>query len=168
MISAEESKTLNVTMAPFDEVVAKADFLSLHTALTDETRTMIGKSQLEMMKPSAYLINTGRGELIDEKALYDADVIMMLRIQKERQQNFLYSTEREYATVYGLTKTKLQKARNDVLIMHPGPINRGVEIACDVADGPYSIILDQVKNGVAVRMAVLYLVAGGVHNADGN
>ena len=103
-----------------------------------------------------------------EQALCDADVIMMLRIQKERQPNFLYSTEREYAMVYGLTKTKLEKAGNDVLIMHPGPINRGVEIACDVADGPYSIILDQVKNGVAVRMAVLYLVAGGIHNADGD
>jgi D-3-phosphoglycerate dehydrogenase len=71
-VSAEESKTLNVTMAPFDEVVAQADFLSLHSALTDETRTMIGKTQLAMMKPSAYLINTSRGELIDEKALYDA------------------------------------------------------------------------------------------------
>ncbi len=100
-----------------------------------------------------------------EEAIRDADVIMMLRIQKERQQRFLFPTEREYSTVYGLTKAKLRKAKENVLIMHPGPINRGVEIAYDVADGPYSIILDQVTNGVAVRMALLYLVAGGVRDA---
>jgi aspartate carbamoyltransferase catalytic subunit len=101
-----------------------------------------------------------------EAAIRDADVIMMLRIQKERQQDFLFPSEREYSTVYGLTKEKLKKAKDDVLIMHPGPINRGVEIAYDVADGPYSIILDQVTNGVAVRMALLYLVTGGARNAD--
>ena len=102
---------------------------------------------------------------IDE-AIGDADIIMMLRIQKERQKHFLFSTEREYSKVYGLTKARLKNARDDVLIMHPGPINRGVEIASDVADGPYSLILDQVTNGVAVRMALLYLVAGGVRDAD--
>ena len=101
-----------------------------------------------------------------EEAIRDADVIMMLRIQKERQQRFLFPTEREYSTVYGLTKAKLIKAKENVLIMHPGPINRGVEIAYDVADGPYSIILGQVTNGVAVRMALLYLVAGGARDAD--
>ena len=101
-----------------------------------------------------------------EEAIRDADVIMMLRIQKERQQRFLFPTEREYSTVYGLTKAKLIKAKENVLIMHPGPINRGVEIAYDVADGPYSIILGQVTNGVAVRMALLYLVAGGTRDAD--
>ena len=101
-----------------------------------------------------------------EDAIQDADVVMMLRIQKERQQQFLFPTEREYSTVYGLTNAKLVKAKSDVLIMHPGPINRGVEIAYDVADGPYSIILDQVTNGVAVRMALLYLVTGGARNGD--
>lgn len=101
-----------------------------------------------------------------DDAIGDADIIMMLRIQKERQKPFLFSTEREYAKVYGLTKARLKNARDDVLIMHPGPINRGVEIASDVADGPYSLILDQVTNGVAVRMALLYLVAGGVRDAD--
>jgi aspartate carbamoyltransferase catalytic subunit len=101
-----------------------------------------------------------------EEAIRDADVIMMLRIQKERQQDFLFPSEREYSTVYGLTTAKLKKAKENVLIMHPGPINRGVEIAYDVADGPYSIILDQVTNGVAVRMALLYLVTGGARNAD--
>ncbi len=101
-----------------------------------------------------------------EEAIEDADVVMMLRIQKERQQQFLFPTEREYSMVYGLTRARVAKAKEDVLIMHPGPINRGVEIAYDVADGPYSIILDQVTNGVAVRMALLYLVTGGARDGD--
>jgi aspartate carbamoyltransferase catalytic subunit len=100
------------------------------------------------------------------EAIEDADVIMMLRIQKERQKHFLFPTEREYAKVYGLNRERLKNAKDDALIMHPGPINRGVEISSDVADGPYSLILSQVTNGVAVRMALLYLVAGGVRNAD--
>jgi aspartate carbamoyltransferase catalytic subunit len=100
------------------------------------------------------------------KAICDADVIMMLRIQKERQKHFLFPTEREYARIYGLNLQRLKKAKDDVLIMHPGPINRGVEIAPEVADAPCSLILDQVANGVAVRMALLYLVAGGTRNAD--
>lgn len=120
-------------------------------------RTMIPKGIEDMGVSVTYDV---------EEAIRDADVIMMLRIQKERQQRFLFPTEREYSTVYGLTKAKLRKAKENVLIMHPGPINRGVEIAYDVADGPYSIILDQVTNGVAVRMALLYLVAGGVRDAD--
>ena len=101
-----------------------------------------------------------------DDAVRNADVIMMLRIQKERQKSFLFSTEREYAKVYGLTKERLKNAVKDVLIMHPGPINRGVEIAPEVADGPYSIIMDQVTNGVAIRMALLYLLTGGTRNAD--
>ncbi|MDM8538442.1 aspartate carbamoyltransferase catalytic subunit [Desulfobacterales bacterium HSG17] len=96
-----------------------------------------------------------------DNAIDGADVIMMLRIQKERQKNYLLSTEREYARVYGLNKKRLKNAKKDVLIMHPGPINRGIEMSSDVADGPHSVILDQVKNGVAVRMALLYLVVGG-------
>jgi aspartate carbamoyltransferase catalytic subunit len=99
-------------------------------------------------------------------ALDGADVIMMLRIQKERQKAFSMATEREYARFFGLNAERLADAKPDVLIMHPGPMNRGVEIAPDVADGPYSIILDQVTNGVAVRMALLYLVLGGARNVD--
>jgi len=101
-----------------------------------------------------------------EDAIHNADVIIMLRIQKERQKNYLFPSEREYANVYGLTAQKLKKAKKDVLIMHPGPINRGVEIAPEVADGPFSIILDQVTNGVAVRMAILYLIVGGARDAS--
>jgi aspartate carbamoyltransferase catalytic subunit len=100
------------------------------------------------------------------EAISGADVIMMLRIQKERQKNYLFPSEKEYARVYGLNVEKLKTAKDNVLIMHPGPINRGVEIDPAVADGPYSIILDQVTNGVAVRMALLYLVAGGARNVD--
>jgi aspartate carbamoyltransferase catalytic subunit len=96
---------------------------------------------------------------IDE-AVAGADVIMMLRIQHERMHcNFIPST-REYFTLFGLTPERVARAKPDVIIMHPGPMNRGVEIDSDVADGPYSVILEQVSNGVAVRMAVLYLLAG--------
>jgi aspartate carbamoyltransferase catalytic subunit len=101
-----------------------------------------------------------------DAAIEGADVVMMLRIQKERQKRFLMSTEREYARCFGLNAERMKRAKSDVVIMHPGPINRGVEISPEVADGAYSIILDQVTNGVAVRMALLYLVAGGSRNAD--
>jgi aspartate carbamoyltransferase catalytic subunit len=96
-----------------------------------------------------------------EEVIKDADVVMVLRIQKERLQAFAFPSEREYAQCYGLTEEKLAGAKKDVLIMHPGPINRGLEIAPEVAEGPYSVILEQVANGVAVRMALLYLLLGG-------
>jgi aspartate carbamoyltransferase catalytic subunit len=83
---------------------------------------------------------------------------MMLRLQHERMTSGFIPSVREYSRVWGLSLTRLQHCRPDVLIMHPGPVNRGVELAPEVADGPYSVILDQVKNGVAVRMAVLYLL----------
>jgi aspartate carbamoyltransferase catalytic subunit len=101
-----------------------------------------------------------------DAAIADADVVMMLRIQKERLKKYSMSTEREYARCFGLNRERLTLAKPDVVVMHPGPMNRGVEIAPDVADGPHSIILDQVTNGVAVRMALLYLVLGGSRNAD--
>lgn len=96
-----------------------------------------------------------------DEALEGADVIMMLRIQLERQGKLSFPSLREYYNTFGLTAARLKQAREGVLVMHPGPMNRGVEIASDVADGPDSVILDQVTNGVAVRMAVLYLLAGG-------
>jgi aspartate carbamoyltransferase catalytic subunit len=99
-----------------------------------------------------------------EEAVRDADVIMMLRIQQERMQGAFFPSLREYFNVFGMTAERVRLAKPDVIIMHPGPMNRGVEIASDVADGPYSVILEQVANGVAVRMAVLYLLAGGVED----
>ncbi|MEW5975952.1 MAG: aspartate carbamoyltransferase catalytic subunit [Acidobacteriota bacterium] len=94
-------------------------------------------------------------------ALEDADVVMMLRIQLERQQEAFFPSVREYFRYYGLSVERLKAAKPDAIIMHPGPINRGVEIASEVADGPYSVILNQVSSGVAVRMAVLFLITGG-------
>lgn len=96
-----------------------------------------------------------------DNAIKDKDVINVLRIQLERQDTGLFPSVREYARLYGIDKKRLQGAKEDVVIMHPGPINRGVEIDPDVADGPWSVILDQVTNGVAVRMALLYLLTGG-------
>lgn len=90
----------------------------------------------------------------------DADVIMMLRLQLERQKESFFPSVREYSRLYGLDAAKLKAAKKDVVIMHPGPINRGVEISSEVADGPFSLILDQVTNGVAVRMAIFYLLLG--------
>jgi aspartate carbamoyltransferase catalytic subunit len=103
-----------------------------------------------------------------DEAVKDADIIMMLRIQKERQENFLFSTAREYAREFGLSLERVKKAKKDVIIMHPGPMNRGVEISEEVADGPYSMILEQVTNGVALRMALFYLLAGGSRDGDDN
>jgi aspartate carbamoyltransferase catalytic subunit len=99
-----------------------------------------------------------------DDAIVDADVIMMLRIQQERMQGAFFPSLREYFNVFGMTVERISRAKADVIIMHPGPMNRGVEIASEVADGPYSVILEQVANGVAVRMAVLYLLAGGVED----
>lgn len=95
-----------------------------------------------------------------DKALAWCDVANVLRIQLERQNQPLFSSLREYNLAYGITKARLQKLNKEILIMHPGPINRGVEMDSDVADGHQSIILDQVENGVAVRMACLYLLTG--------
>jgi aspartate carbamoyltransferase catalytic subunit len=97
-----------------------------------------------------------------DEAVAGADVIMLLRIQQERMQGAYFPSLREYYTEFGMTPERVALAKPDVIIMHPGPMNRGVEIASEVADGPYSVILEQVANGVAVRMAVLYLLAGGV------
>lgn len=96
-----------------------------------------------------------------EDAIEGADVVMILRIQKERMDSAYFPTLREYSIHYGLTNDRLDLARKDAIVLHPGPMNRGIEISSDVADSSRSLILDQVKYGVAVRMAVLYLATGG-------
>ncbi|MDP7611471.1 MAG: aspartate carbamoyltransferase catalytic subunit [Nitrospinaceae bacterium] len=98
------------------------------------------------------------------EAIRDADVIMMLRIQTERQNRFLLPSLREYSNLFCLTSEKLERAPEDILIIHPGPVNRGVEIALDVMQDKRSLILDQVTNGVAIRMALMYLLLGGSDN----
>jgi aspartate carbamoyltransferase catalytic subunit len=96
-----------------------------------------------------------------DAALDGADVVMMLRVQHERMHGLFLPSVREYFALFGLTPERLTRAAPDAIVMHPGPMNRGVEIDSAVADGPWSVILDQVANGVAVRMAVLFLLAGG-------
>ena len=96
-----------------------------------------------------------------EDAIEGADVVMILRIQRERQDAAYFPTLREYSIHYGLTNDRLERAKKDAIVLHPGPMNRGIEISSDVADSSRSLILDQVKYGVAVRMAVLYLATGG-------
>jgi aspartate carbamoyltransferase catalytic subunit len=99
------------------------------------------------------------------KGLRDVDVVMMLRLQNERMEGSFLPSPQEFFKSYGLTADKLALAKPDAIVLHPGPMNRGVEIDSDVADGPYSVILEQVTNGVAVRMALLYLLAG-THRGD--
>jgi aspartate carbamoyltransferase catalytic subunit len=101
-----------------------------------------------------------------EEAIADADIINLLRIQHERQRHTMFPSIGEYTTLFSLNKARLALTRPDVLIMHPGPINRGVEIDSDIADSERSVILEQVTNGLAVRMAVLFLVSGGKGPAD--
>jgi aspartate carbamoyltransferase catalytic subunit len=96
-----------------------------------------------------------------EDCLMDADVIMMLRIQKERMRDVLFPSEREYAGRFGLNRARVALSKKEVTIMHPGPMNRGVEVSSAVADSPRAVVLDQVNAGVAVRMAVMYLLLGG-------
>ncbi len=120
---------------------------------------------LTLMPPDLGLLGVRTTFSIDE-AVDGADVIMLLRIQLERMQGAFFPSLREYFNVFGMTEARLQRASSDALIMHPGPMNRGVEIASEVADGPYSVILEQVANGVAVRMAVLYLLAGGAQDEE--
>lgn len=101
-----------------------------------------------------------------KSGLHDVDVVTMLRLQKERMQGALLPSESEYYQLYGLTRTTLKYAKPDAIVMHPGPINRGVEIESEVADGPQSVILDQVTNGIAVRMAILSMTMSGQNEAS--
>ncbi len=112
-----------------------------------------------LMLPDMVRLGVRATTSVDE-AVEGADVIMLLRIQLERMRGYFFPSLREYFQIFGMTAKRLRGAKPDVIIMHPGPMNRGVEIASEVADGPYSVILEQVANGVAVRMAVLYLLAG--------
>jgi aspartate carbamoyltransferase catalytic subunit len=100
-----------------------------------------------------------------DDAIPEADILMFLRIQSERQKKNLFPSLREYSELYGMTAERLMRAKPEVLIMHPGPINRGIELTDEIADGPRSVILEQVTNGLAVRMAVLFLVMGGRNEA---
>ncbi len=99
-----------------------------------------------------------------DEVIAQSDVLMLLRIQKDRQKESYLPSIREYAKVFGVNQARLKKAKKDLLIMHPGPTNRGVELSAEIADGPYSVILNQVTNGIAIRMASLYLLLGAKEN----
>ena len=101
-----------------------------------------------------------------DEAIAWADVLNILRIQKERQDQGMFPSIREYFTLFGITRERLQRANKKPILLHPGPINRGVEIESDLADSEDALILDQVKNGVAIRMAVLYLLSGGKQSIE--
>ncbi len=102
-----------------------------------------------------------------EDAMAEADILNVLRIQLERQKTAFFPSLREYRNLFGINRERLLKSGREITIMHPGPVNRGVELDSDVVDGEFSVILDQVTNGVAVRMAILYLLSGGVANIEG-
>jgi aspartate carbamoyltransferase catalytic subunit len=155
----------------------KGHFEGLHVAIVgDIAHSRVARSNIHAMRKLGMTVTVaGPPTLIPpfvgelgvkvsyrlEDAIPDVDVIMMLRLQQERMVGGLIPSLREYSRYWGLTLDKLQAhARSDVLIMHPGPVNRGIELSPEVADGPYSVILDQVAKGVAVRMGVLFLLAG--------
>lgn len=140
--------------------VARSNFWGLTTMGADVV--LCGPTTLiprDLQKAGAKIVTD-----MDE-AVKNADVVMMLRLQLERQQKGLFPSIREYAQYYGLNTKRLSLAKPDALVMHPGPMNRGVEISSDVADGVQSVIEEQVTNGVAVRMALLYLMGGGASDA---
>ena len=142
--------------------VARSDILALKKM---GARVIVGGPAT--MMPTE--VETLGVEVVDrlEEILPELDVLIMLRLQFERQKQALIPSPREYSVLYGLNPRRLELAREGLIVMHPGPINRGIEISPEVADGPCSLILEQVSNGVAVRMALLYLIAGAAAKARG-
>ncbi|MBT8438524.1 MAG: aspartate carbamoyltransferase catalytic subunit [Gammaproteobacteria bacterium] len=142
--------------------VARSQVLALNT---------LGVSEVRVIAPRTLLPFDARAlgvhvyhDLIE--GISDVDVVIMLRLQKERMSGALLPTEAEYFKLYGLTEEKLKHAKEDVIVMHPGPINRGVEMDSAVADGKHSVILEQVSNGIAVRMAIMSMCLGTHQDAD--
>ena len=147
------------------KVVIVGDILHSRVARSDLYGLKKMGAEIEIVGPPAMIPQSSDQWKVTtsyhlDKAIVGADVIILLRLQLERQGKGFFPTLREYARLYGLNASRLAKANSGVLVMHPGPINRGVEIASDVADGLSSVILEQVTNGVAVRMAILYLLSG--------
>lgn len=136
--------------------VARSQILALNTLGVSEVRVIAPKTLLP-----ADVKSMGVMPLQDmDEGLSDVDVVIMLRLQKERMNSAFLPSESEFFRCYGLTETKLSRAKSDAIVMHPGPINRGVEIDSSVADGPQSVILQQVSNGIAVRMAIMTMTMG--------
>ncbi len=142
--------------------VARSQMQALNTLGTKEVRVIAPKTLLPQQVESlgVKVFNN------IEQGLTDTDVIIMLRLQKERMTSALLPSEREYFKCYGLTEERLRLAKPDAIVMHPGPINRGVEIESSIADGPQSVILQQVSNGITVRMAIMSLTMQSKGSAD--
>jgi aspartate carbamoyltransferase catalytic subunit len=137
--------------------VARSNVLLLHTLGADVT--LVGPPTLLPVGVDAWPVKTSYDL---DAVLPTADVVMMLRVQRERMDDAFFPSEREYARRYGLDAARLRRMPEHAIVMHPGPMNRGMEIAAEVADSPRSTIVEQVANGVSVRMAVLYLLLGGI------
>ncbi len=182
VLNAGDGRHAHPTQAMLDMFTIRrnkgADFGKLRVAIVgDILHSRVARSQIHALNT----LNTGDVRVVGPKTLIpkdieamgvsvyhdlqqgidDADVVIMLRLQKERMQGALLPSEQEYFELYGLTDDSLKAAKADAIVMHPGPINRGVEIASSVADGPRSVILDQVTYGIAVRMAVMAMTLGG-------
>lgn len=192
VINAGDGAHEHPTQALLDALTIKqhkSDIAGLEVAIIgDILHSRVARSNIHLLtKLGAHVRISGPGTLIPpdfahlagenlrversiETALEDADVVMVLRIQRERQDAAFFPSLREYAVHFGLNRRRLERAKSDAIVMHPGPMNRGIEIASDVADGARSLILDQVSNGLAVRMAILYLLAGRAvdSNKDGS
>ena len=189
VINAGDGSHAHPTQAMLDMFTIRrnkgADFGKLRVAIVgDVLHSRVARSQIHALST----LNTGEIRVIAPKTLLpsdiesmgvnvfhdmdagikDADVIIMLRLQKERMQGALLPSEQEYFQLYGLTEQRLLLAKDDVIVMHPGPINRGVEIDSNVADGPHSVILDQVSYGIAVRMAVMTMTLGSKNPGSKN
>jgi len=136
--------------------VARSQILALNTLGVDEIRVIAPKTLLPAQVKSMGVIPCHDMH----EGLADVDVIIMLRLQKERMNSAFLPSESEFFRCFGLNESKLERAKPDAIVMHPGPINRGVEIASSVADGPRSVILQQVSNGIAVRMAIMSMTLG--------
>jgi aspartate carbamoyltransferase catalytic subunit len=155
-LSDLEGKTVAIVGDVYHSRVARSNIYGLTTM----GAKVVVAGPGTMCPPSMRHLGVEVRHTIDD-VVEDADVIMMLRIQRERLQPGMMSSINEYSKFYGLDLERLRKARPDVLVMHPGPINRGVEMTPEVADGEQSVVLEQVTNGVAIRMALLYLLLGG-------
>nr|WP_084708173.1 aspartate carbamoyltransferase catalytic subunit [Leucothrix mucor] len=180
VLNAGDGNHAHPTQAMLDMLTIrqhKPDFTALTVAITgDIMHSRVARSQIHALKTLGAheirvigprtLIPMGIEQMgvkvfhVMEEGLRDADVVVMLRLQKERMQGALLPSEREYFSMYGLTEKRLKLAKPDAMVMHPGPVNRGVEIDSYVADGPQSVIMQQVTNGIAVRMAVMSMVMG--------
>ncbi len=155
-----KGRIAGLTVAIVGDIAHSRVFRSNALLLTRMGATVRACGPATLIPPGLDRLGVTLTTSIDE-AIDGADVVMMLRVQYERMHGLFLPSVREYFSLFGLTPARLERAATDVIVMHPGPMNRGVEIDSEVADGPWSVILDQVANGVAVRMAVLYLLAGG-------